>query len=184
MQLVDHVDAAARHVEVDDAQVRRGPDSLANGVGSVCHLGDDVEVGVLERTPDPGAHDRVVVGDQDPAAEAHSNVTFTVVPPPSTSEATSSSPPSARARSAMLTSPKPPSRRRVGSAAVSKPRPSSRTATENPAPVDSSSIETVVASECLAAFVTASETIRNTACSTSGVACTSPPSIAKSSSSP
>ena len=60
-----------RHAHVEDRQIDVVGERALDRLGAVGGLGDDLEVGLARRCtlPQAGAHDRVVVGDEDPRDE-------------------------------------------------------------------------------------------------------------------
>src|SRR3954447_17364681 len=102
----------------------------------------------VDQHPDAGAHDAVVVCDQD--VEHQGTCRVTVVPSPG-SERIFSSPPTSRARSAIPFRPSP-----LGRPLLWKPTPSSRTVRSTPAPRATRSTSTCAAREWRATFASAS----------------------------
>ena len=62
------VGVVGRHLDVDDRDVRLVRGDLAQQVGRVAGLGDDLEAGVAEQPHDPLAQQRLVLADDDPDA--------------------------------------------------------------------------------------------------------------------
>ena len=135
-------------------------------VGGVAHHVD--VVGQVEQRPEAGAHDGLVVGDDD--ADAHADpptgsTARTRNPPPSAAPC-STRPPTAAARSRIPRSPKPSELR--PSPGASRPWPSSTTSISSAAPARRSRTSARAAPECRMTFVTASCTMRNAVSSTIG----------------
>ena len=59
------VGVVGRHLHVDDRDVRLVRGDLAQQVGRIAGLGDDLEAGVAEQPHDPLAQQRLVLGDHD-----------------------------------------------------------------------------------------------------------------------
>ena len=116
--------AAARHPDVQQAEVRPLAHGGLHGRGRISHISAHLEPAVsFQGSAHVVAGRRVVVGDQDaqrPGSGIH-NTASTSLPRPGMEE-TRSSPPTEQARSRMEISPKPPPR-----TLVSNPHPASLT---------------------------------------------------------
>src|SRR5207244_10819503 len=95
-------DPVARHLDVEQARVRRlAPARLDRLLGAACP-GADEEAVALEREPDAGPSRNVVVCHEHPNPRRHNTTTSTDVPRFG-ADSIVSLPPTARARSRMLT---------------------------------------------------------------------------------
>src|SRR5262245_46500916 len=155
-------DPAARHVDVEQANRRVLFERELNRCIRGGSLAANLEAVLLEDRANPGPGRGVVVRDHDPDPLAHGSRTSMRVPSPS-SEQRLKRPPSASARSRMLTRPKPPTRVWRGS----KPEPSSAMRRKVPCPFVSST-ETFSAPPWRPALVIASRTMRMSASRSSG----------------
>jgi len=144
---------ASPHHDVGDRVIERGD--------AVVGLSDHLHVALaVDQHSQPGAHDPVVVGDQDADHSSPPSRIDTVVPQPG-AERTWSSPPTSRARSAIPPRPSPmPGRSERASAPGSKPAPSSRTRRSTRPSSKPTSTSTAVAPAWRPAFVSASCVIR------------------------
>ena len=122
----DGLDAVdARHDEVDERDVGLQARDRLHRLLAVGGLPHDVDVVLQgEEAPQPLAHDRVVVGDED---ADHRGTSRTMVVPAPGCDSMLSVPPSARARSSIEV--RPSRRERSPGSSGSKPTPSSATAT-------------------------------------------------------
>src|SRR5690606_8306674 len=163
------VDVQHEHVRLDGAQ-------QLPQLGVVGRLADDLEAARLhERLAHAPAHELMVVDEDDPdhaVPPPSGRVSRTVQPRPPPLPATSSQPPTRRARSVSPRMPKEPSLSR--SASVS-PTPSSLTSRDSSSSATTRSTRTDRACACLRTFVSASCSVRYTTmatCSSSSIVST------------
>src|SRR6185369_15016647 len=164
----------ARHADVEDDDVRLRLQRLLHGLADVGSLRDDFDVRARLQDPDQTlAHDRVIVGDEDPdlrharPSPAPSGISPSTTVAPG-EDRTRNVPLKDWTRSRIARTPKPrsssfPER----TASASKPTPRSSTATKRRSPRRSTRTRAEATPACRTTFVSASWTMRKTSVSAS-----------------